>query len=125
MGNNERYGDAEWLGFDGEDFEAIVDFGKTENINEIIFRFFKGEGQWLYLPKEIIIFSSSDGKDFKEMINNKDIKGDKKVVEIKIPFNNLNTRYLKIIAKNYGLIPKGKQGAGNKSWLFIDEIIVN
>ena len=26
---------------------------------------------------------------------------------------------------NYGTIPEGKQGAGNKAWTFIDEIIIN
>jgi hexosaminidase len=31
---------------------------------------------------------------------------------------------LDIIVKNYGTIPKGKQGAGHKAWTFIDEIII-
>ena len=31
--------------------------------------------------------------------------------------------FLKI--PNYGIIPEGKQGAGNKAWTFIDEIIIN
>jgi len=26
--------------------------------------------------------------------------------------------------KNYGTIPKGKQGAGHRAWTFIDEIII-
>ncbi len=125
LGNDERYGDAEWLGFDGEDFEAVIDFGKTENINEIIFRFFKGEGQWIYLPKEIIIFSSPDGNDFMEIAKSENIKGENKVVEFNISLKNTSNQFLKIIAKNYGVIPKGKQGGGNKAWMFIDEIRVN
>ena len=32
---------------------------------------------------------------------------------------------IEIIVKNYGAIPEGKQGSGNKAWTFIDEIIVN
>ena len=32
----------------------------------------------------------------------------------------------KIVVKvpNYGKIPEGRQGAGNKAWTFIDEIVV-
>jgi hexosaminidase len=29
-----------------------------------------------------------------------------------------------ITIPNYGIIPEGKQGAGHKAWLFIDEIII-
>ena len=33
-------------------------------------------------------------------------------------------RYVKIEAKNYGLIPQWHDGAGGKAWIFIDEITV-
>jgi hexosaminidase len=36
----------------------------------------------------------------------------------------LKTKMLKITIPNYGIIPDGKQGAGQKAWTFIDEIIV-
>ena len=36
------------------------------------------------------------------------------------------TNKIKILLKilNYGIIPEGKQGSGNKAWTFIDEIII-
>jgi hypothetical protein len=37
---------------------------------------------------------------------------------------NSKTRFIKVVAKNYGLIPSGEPGAGNKAWLFADEIEV-
>ena len=125
LGSSERYGDAEWLGFDGKDFEAIIDLGKEETISSVDFRFFKGEGQWIYLPKSVQILSSNDGESFTEVETNTDINGDSKVIGVKVPVKEINTRFLKIIAKNYGLIPKGKQGGGHEAWLFIDEISVN
>jgi hypothetical protein len=36
----------------------------------------------------------------------------------------LNTRYLKIHAKNMGQCPPWHPGAGDKAWIFCDEIIV-
>ena len=39
-GNNQRYGDAEWLGFEGKDFEAVIDLSKTKVLNSLEMRFF-------------------------------------------------------------------------------------
>jgi hexosaminidase len=39
--------------------------------------------------------------------------------------NTEEVKYIKIRAKNFGLIPKGENGAGNPSWLFVDEIEVD
>jgi hexosaminidase len=34
-------------------------------------------------------------------------------------------RYVKVVVKNWGKIPDGNAGAGNKAWLFVDEIEIN
>ena len=31
---------------------------------------------------------------------------------------------IRIDIPNYGIIPEGKQGAGNKAWTFLDEIVM-
>jgi hexosaminidase len=33
-------------------------------------------------------------------------------------------RYIKVLIKNYGIIPQGNPGAGSRAWLFVDEIEV-
>ena len=33
-------------------------------------------------------------------------------------------RYIRLKAKNYGTLPKEHPAAGSKSWLFIDEFII-
>lgn len=124
LGSEERYGDAEWLGFDGKDFEAVIEMGNATPINEIQFRFYKGEGQWIYLPKEIQILSSEDGQSFQQIAVNQDIAGDSKVISVPVTLENVQTQYLKIIVKNHGIIADGRQGAGHGAWLFVDEIQV-
>ena len=39
-----------------------------------------------------------------------------------LDFSTAKTKYVKIIAKNFGKIPSGKPGAGENAWLFCDEI---
>jgi len=36
----------------------------------------------------------------------------------------IQARFIKISIPNFGIIEEGKQGAGQKAWTFIDEIIV-
>ncbi len=124
LGNGERYGDAEWLGFEGTDMEAVIDFGGKETFNEVAFRFFKGEGQWIYLPKWVELLVSEDGKDFKSIAKQGQVEGDTKVVDVKVEFDETTARFLKVVVRNYGEIPQGRQGGGNRAWLFVDEVRV-
>ena len=123
-GSNEKYGDKEWLGFDGNDFEGIITFKELQDISKIELRFYKGEGQWIYLPKTIKISASVDGKEYDILAETNEIQTDDKVVNLPISVKANNIKYLKIEAVNYGVIPEGRQGAGHKSWLFIDEITI-
>jgi len=125
-GSDERYGDKEWLGFNGTDFEAVIDLGQSTEINEIKMRFFKGEGQWIYLPITMNFSISDHGRNYEELIDTKVGDTDKKVMNSMVRFTEAKYgRFLKIVVPNYGLIPDGKQGGGNPAWLFVDEIIVN
>ena len=124
-GSDERYGDAEWLGFpDGTDFEAVIDFGNETTFENIKCRFFKGEGQWIYLPKSLEIFTSFDGIQYTSINKTNNIKTDSKVATIELDLKKVSGKYLKVIAKNHGTIPEGAQGAGHQAWLFVDEIVV-
>jgi len=124
-GSDERYGDKEWLGFNGNDFEAIIDLGQSTEISEIQMRFFKGEGQWIYLPKTMRFSISDHGRSYDEIIDTKVGDTSKKVMSSIVRFTEPKYgRYLKVEVPNYGIIPEGKQGGGNAAWLFIDEIIV-
>ncbi|MBI5914966.1 MAG: family 20 glycosylhydrolase [Bacteroidetes bacterium] len=124
-GPTERYGGSEWLGFEGKDFIAIIDLGAETDLNTLTMRFFNGPGQWVYPPKELEVATSSDGSQFQSLGKMASIAaGESKLVEVQFPLTQVKTRYLKVFAARYGLIPEGAQGAGNEAWLFVDEIVV-
>jgi hexosaminidase len=130
-GNNKRYGDKEWLGFSGEDVEVIIEFEKPTEIKAITTRFYNGNGQWIYAPKELNLqLKLEDGRTIssKTMIKNRDsllVNFDLDISPFYPKDKILKTKILKIKIPNYGIIPDGKQGAGHKAWTFIDEIIIN
>ena len=119
-GSDTRYGDKEWLGFWGDDLEITIDLGEEMEINSIETRFHNGQGQWIYAPIEMKIGFDYHGLNSKTEIP----QSNNIIVPLKIKLNETSKKiYLKF--KNYGIIPEGKQGAGNKAWTFIDEIIIN
>jgi hexosaminidase len=124
MGASERYGDAEWLGFSGDDLIATIDLGESQEVKQIAFRFFYGPGQWIYLPAKVEISLSEDGQTF-DLANSQNIDtfSDQKVYGTAVPVNGTG-RYLKVHVYNYGIIPEGSVGAGNGAWLFVDELVV-
>ncbi len=123
-GNIEKYGN-NWLGFSGTDLEATIDLGKPTDINNVALNFLKSEGSWIYFPTQVEIWCSTDNNNF---VNLKSITRDEVYINNGVLIiNNLNknSRFIKVIAKNNGVIPDGKPGAGSKSWLFVDEIEIH
>lgn len=113
-----------WLGFSSKDVEATIDFGSITSIEKVSLNTFNGESSWIYLPKEIQFLVSNDGISFSsiKIVFQEQITNRNGVLVESFP--KTTAKYLKVIVKNYGIIPDGKPGAGNASWLFIDEISV-
>ena len=116
----------EWIGLLGEDLEAVIDLGKEEKINAIRLNTLKQENSRIYLPAYVEFFISDDGTNFttigKVTPDANGIWKDERRLEQKL--NNISARYIKVLAKNYGIIPEGKPGSGIAAWLFADEIEV-
>ena len=125
IGNRARYGDAEWLGFEGEDCIATIDFSKKNTFNTFKTTFYSAPGQWIYSPLEVIVSGSDDGVKFVEIARGKPTENQSNLSSCALPLGGRQFQYLKIWVKNYGVIPEGQQGAGNKAWLFVDELEVN
>ena len=123
---NWRKGD--WTGFQGQDFEAVIDFKKIMQIKEISVNFLQDSRSWILLPKKIEYYLSSDNKDFfliateEHQISPQDEQVN--VHRFKTEIVPTDARYLKIKATNFGKLPNWHQGAGNDAYIFVDEIEV-
>jgi hexosaminidase len=124
-----NYRDGNWQGFSGDDINCIIDLGTQTAVSEISANFLHRQRSWIFVPSNIIIQTSTDGKNWKDWvsINSKiDPKTEENTIEkfSKIK-KTVNTRFIKFFAKNIGKLPDWHDAAGSKGWLFIDEIIVN
>ena len=123
-GSNEHYGDKEWLGFSGKDFEAVIDLGEETVIEKIACRFFNQNGSWIYLPKKMSVFTSNDGKTFEFAGMVDDIQTTTKVAAPHISLN-AQGRYVKVAVARFGIIPENLPGASHEAWLFVGELEVH
>jgi predicted alpha-1,2-mannosidase len=126
---DENWRKGEWQGYQGQNFECIIDMGKLKTVRIISSNYLQDTRAWIIFPTEIEYFTSSDGKTFKSLtkISNpvpaSDLNTQLKKFEYHSPAP-INARYVKIRAKNYGKLPEWHQGAGGEAYIFIDEIEV-
>lgn len=118
-----NYSDGEWLGFDKVDCNFELDMEKRQMINSISMNFHNKVNDWVHHPLEVIVMGSSDGVNYTEVGKVLKRKTGRTIVNFKIPIKK-ELRYLKVLAKNK-VIPEGFNGAGNKAWIFIDEVVVD
>ncbi len=116
----------EFIAYNGGDLEAAIDLGMAQKISEVTVHTLEQAGSWIYRPQSVEVFSSMDGADYKSIgTSSTFITSGTANGVIKVAVNNTNTRYVKVVVKNNGMITDGNAGAGNKAWLFCDEIEVN
>ncbi len=121
------YNDGYWLGFEGTDFEAVIDLGKNQPIKNISASFFENQNSWIFFPENIRFFISNDNIKFRQVANfNHEIKPSIKMDAqiFKEDLVNENCRYIKVYAKNIKVCPDWHRGKGGKAWIFIDEIFI-
>ncbi|WP_317126791.1 glycoside hydrolase family 20 protein [Chryseobacterium indologenes] len=124
IGNSRQLGKT-WLGFNGKDVVATIDFGQKTDFSQVYFNTLENKGSWIHLAKSAKIFTSEDNKNFKliKEIGKEEIQNAKGKMLLNV--GKQNSRYFKIAIENAGIIPAGNPGADSKAWLFVDEIGVN
>ena len=119
--------DKEWLGFNGDDIVATLDLGDLKTIQRITIGFLQQQGSWIFLPSEVKFFVSDNGITWKEAGNQTNAVSQTESVIVKdfsCTVKNVSARFVKVAAKNIGTCPAWHAGAGEKAWLFADEVVV-
>jgi len=117
-----NYRDGQWLGFQEDDIEVMIDLGAEEEVSSIRTHFNHKPNSWVYAPEYVSFQVSSDGENFKEVARIGDIPD--KLTGINIyqkEFDSVEARYIKVFAKN---IEHRPHNVNQKAWVFIDEIVV-
>jgi len=122
-------GDGRWQGFEGDDLSAVIDLGKTRPIGRIAAGFLQASSSWIFLPSSVEFAISENGKDYLVVAAQANdispLDPEPKIKEFSVNPAGKKARFVRVQARNIGVCPEGHPGAGNKAWLFADEIIVD
>ncbi len=116
-----------WQGYQGQDVEVIVDLGSIENVSNISAGFLQDNRSWIWYPELVKFYTSNDGKDFtlaKTIKNEFSLRTEGSFTQEMGFKTNIKTRYVKMVATNFGVCPEWHLGAGWPSWIFVDEITI-
>jgi predicted alpha-1,2-mannosidase len=116
----------EWHGYQGQNFEAIIDFQSPQQITKLSSTYLQDSKAWILMPKKVEYYVSMNGKDFillKTIDNTIDPKDEKvQIQDFATEILPTEARYLKVKAYYFGKLPEWHQGAGGDAYIFIDEI---
>jgi sialate O-acetylesterase len=124
---SEKFDDGSWQGFEGNDLDVLIDLGNSVPVKKIKCNFLSDNTNWIFLPKDVTIQVSEDGITYRKLGENtfsseNEVKG--RVIQPVTFAAKGKVRFIKLSALNQGTCPMWNQGAGNKCWLFADEIVV-
>ena len=123
---NWRKGD--WHGYQGKDMDVEIHLGGSREIRSVEAGFLQDVRPWILMPKEMTVFVSEDGKDWKPVGKFKNELADTVMVPAiqnwKVEFEPVIARHVRVKAVNYGKLPAWHPGAGSDAFIFCDEIFV-
>jgi type 1 glutamine amidotransferase/HEAT repeat protein len=123
------HGDGRWQGFEGKDLDATVDLGSTIAVQSIRAGFLQNNNSWVFFPSEVEFALSVDGSEF-EVVETVQIPVPTKMqpAETRVLLaspGGREARFVRVRARNIGVLPDWHPGNGGPAWLFADEIQVN
>lgn len=120
-----EYGDGAWVGFLGQDMDAILDLGKPTEISQLDLRTNVRTGDWIFDVTQLKLEVSDNGKDF-TTIALKDFPIDQKHFEgirnHKLTFAPVTARYVRVVANSLHELPAWFNDSKAPAYIFIDEI---
>ncbi len=117
----------QWLGWNTPAFEAVVDLGGEQPIRSISANYLQVLGDWIFLPRCVRFFVSSDGTHWTPAGECRQPEVDRKLAVGTKEFRtaaDLRGRYVKVATEGVGTCPPWHLGAGGPAFAFTDEIIV-
>jgi hexosaminidase len=115
-----------WQGFHATDLDVTIDLESVRNIQTIAASFLQQYPSWIWFPVSVEFQISDDGKEFRSVYSETNKIADNKEGALRETYScNLpavRARFVRVIAKNRNVCPPWHPGAGDKAWIFADEI---
>lgn len=124
---NPNFRTGRWLGFVGNDLEAVIDFEQEQEISSVRVSTCICKTDWIFDARGMEVLLSQDGKNFqsvaKESYPEQTMEDEDGIASHEVTFPTTKARYLKVKMLSERQIPQWHAGKGMNGFLFVDEII--
>lgn len=125
---NKGFGTGRWLGFSGNDLEAVIDLKQNTDVSSVSLNTCVDKGSWIFDARNIEVSVSADGKSFTKVASKSlpalEEQTPDNIYTYELTFPQTTTRYVKVTATSEHNIPEWHGGKGKPAFLFVDEISV-
>ncbi len=116
-------------GLKAENLDAVIDLGKDTSFSTVTVGFLQQWYAWIWLPLHVDVEISSDGKNFtlvSSIVNTCARHDGRRFLRSSSPRNwgSREARYIRVSALSRKTCPDWHLGAGQKAWIFVDEVTV-
>jgi len=123
-----NFADGQWQGFEGKDLDITIDLNEITNVSSVSVSFLSSVGSWVFLPEYVLFQVSEDGNtftDFARIDNDLELRDqDREIKEFSFTGEPRQARYVRVLGKSIIECPHWHAGAGDKAWIFADEVII-
>jgi hexosaminidase len=120
--------DTRWQGLLGKDLDVVIDLGAPRTLRGVTAGFYHNSVELIFLPASIDLFVSEDGMTFRSagsILNAFPMTTDRhERREFTIAPAGTSGRYVRLRARNAGPAGAWHKLAGQPSWMYVDEIVV-
>ncbi len=121
--------DGNWIGYEGSSFAATLKLQKEELISSVSVGAFSSPEKWIFYPIGFKVWISEDGNNFK-LVHTEKVPQEKPNTDTKFHFFDLSipptkSNFVKVEVISQLKNPSWHPNPGGKSWLFLDEILLN
>lgn len=125
----ETISDKSFLGYEGAHLTAVLDFGEMIDCHRVSVHYAENNGSWVFAPHGLEVWTSNDGQRWQSGFHTRyptpgAMQEEKAAVLSEALPTAVKTRYLKVRVENLLKNPVWHAGAGQKCWVFVDEILV-
>ncbi|MGB2907724.1 MAG: hypothetical protein WBB73_11495 [Candidatus Aminicenantaceae bacterium] len=125
---NEDFRSPAWQGYLGVDLDVVVDLGRSRDLRSVSVGFLQDSGSWIFMPTEVDFWVAQDEANFRKAgtVEN-DLSPERSGVHIEdfaLELGGDPIRFIRVIGRNRGVCPDQHPGAGQKAWVFADEIVI-
>jgi uncharacterized membrane protein len=127
---SDSHADNKYIGYEGEDVTVTLDLGTIRELTKLSLGYVVNHGAYVIAPAGIEIFGrSGETNSLKKLgeqnLADKSFKQGSEQRTAVVRFNKQRLRYITVRIKNPKTLPFWHPNKGSKSWMFLDEIIVN